>query len=204
MLRLGEYSTISLLHRVHWAVQIIWGSIFHNKIKVCRKRQWCIALRANTRTHVERICSCQQHDQYKPGWHIGWISGHKKNRNFQKSHVPKEVSYIIGPVINWHLIPITVKPVYNDHLMGNFSAFWSSSRWPWATSMSSRRQKLLARVNWYLQSSLNPIIELITGNKYYNRGGRYRQVSLYLSIDIDREYCSTLTRDIAWRKTPFK
>ena len=27
----------------------------------------------------------------------------------------------------------TVKPVYNDHLMGHFSAFWSSSRWPRAT-----------------------------------------------------------------------
>ena len=26
----------------------------------------------------------------------------------------------------------TVKPVYNDHLMGYFSAFWSS-RWPRAT-----------------------------------------------------------------------
>ena len=24
----------------------------------------------------------------------------------------------------------TVKPVYNDHLMGYISAFWSSSRWP--------------------------------------------------------------------------
>ena len=27
----------------------------------------------------------------------------------------------------------TVKPVYNDHLMVYFSAFWSSSRWPRAT-----------------------------------------------------------------------
>ena len=45
--------------------------------------------------------------------------------------------------------------------------------------MSSRRQKLLSRVNWYLQSSLKHIIELITGNKFYHRGGRYRQVSLY-------------------------
>ena len=27
----------------------------------------------------------------------------------------------------------TVKPVYNDHVMGYFSAFWSSSRWPRAT-----------------------------------------------------------------------
>ena len=28
---------------------------------------------------------------------------------------------------------ITVNPVYNDHLLGYFSAFWSSSRWPRAT-----------------------------------------------------------------------
>ena len=41
----------------------------------------------------------------------------------------------------------TVKPVYNDHLMGYFSAFWSSTRWPMATEMSSRRQKLLAKVD---------------------------------------------------------
>ena len=27
----------------------------------------------------------------------------------------------------------TVKPVYNDHLVGYFSAFWGSSRWPGAT-----------------------------------------------------------------------
>ena len=27
----------------------------------------------------------------------------------------------------------TVKPVYNDHLMGYFSAFWSSYRWSMAT-----------------------------------------------------------------------
>ena len=45
--------------------------------------------------------------------------------------------------------------------------------------MSPRMQKLLARVNWYLQSSLKHITELITGNKSYHRGGRYRQVSLY-------------------------
>ena len=45
--------------------------------------------------------------------------------------------------------------------------------------MSSRRQKLLARVNWYRQSSLKYITDYITGNKFYYRGGRYRQVSLY-------------------------
>ena len=44
--------------------------------------------------------------------------------------------------------PGTVKPVYNDHLMGYSSAFWSSSRWPRATQMSPRRQKLLAGINW--------------------------------------------------------
>ena len=54
---------------------------------------------------------------------------------------------------------ITVKPVDNDHLMGYFSVFWSSSRWPRATEMSPRRQKLLARVNWYLQSPLKHITE---------------------------------------------
>ena len=30
----------------------------------------------------------------------------------------------------WIMAGYTVKPVYNDHLMGYFSAFWSSSRWP--------------------------------------------------------------------------
>ena len=45
--------------------------------------------------------------------------------------------------------------------------------------MSSRRQTLLARVNWYLQYSLKHITEFITGDKSYYRGGRYRQVSLY-------------------------
>ena len=48
--------------------------------------------------------------------------------------------------------------------------------------MSSRRHKLLARVNWYLQSSLKHITELITGNNSYYRGGRYRQVSQYLFL----------------------
>ena len=45
--------------------------------------------------------------------------------------------------------------------------------------MSSRRQKLWTRVNWYLQLSLKHITEYITGDKFYNGGGRYRQVSLY-------------------------
>ena len=50
--------------------------------------------------------------------------------------------------------------------------------------MSSRRQKLLVSVNWYLQSSPEDITELITGNKSYYRGGRYRQVSLYYSDSV--------------------
>ena len=45
--------------------------------------------------------------------------------------------------------------------------------------MSSRWQKLLARVNWYLLSSFKHITEKNTGNHSYHRGGRYRQVSLY-------------------------
>ena len=42
----------------------------------------------------------------------------------------------------------TVKPVYKDHLIGYFSAFWIS-----------RRQTLLAGVNWYIQSSLKHTTE---------------------------------------------
>ena len=61
--------------------------------------------------------------------------------------------------------------------------------------MSSRRQKLLARVNWYLQSSLKHIPELITGNKSYYRGGRYRQVSLYIEMR-NCVYIVTSTRRI--------
>ena len=41
---------------------------------------------------------------------------------------------------------------------------------------------MLVRVNWYIQSSLKHITELITGNKSYYRGGRYRQVSLYIIL----------------------
>ena len=40
------------------------------------------------------------------------------------------------PVDTQYVLPLTshtVKPVYNDHLMGYFSAFWSSLSWPRAT-----------------------------------------------------------------------
>ena len=42
----------------------------------------------------------------------------------------KDLSCQCGRIIE---IMNTMKPVYNDHLMGYFSAFWSSSRWPTAT-----------------------------------------------------------------------
>ena len=36
--------------------------------------------------------------------------------------------------VNWHTAKEnTVKPVYNDHLIGYFPVFWSSSKWPKAT-----------------------------------------------------------------------
>ena len=34
---------------------------------------------------------------------------------------------------NIYVTDVPVKPVFNDHLMGYFSAFWCSSRWPRAT-----------------------------------------------------------------------
>ena len=48
--------------------------------------------------------------------------------------------------------------------------------------MSSRWQRLLTRISWYLPSSLNHIIEEITGNNLYYRGGRYIHVSMYLLL----------------------
>ena len=41
----------------------------------------------------------------------------------------------VPPMMTNHyaLESYTVKPVYNDHLMGHLSAFWSSCRWPRAT-----------------------------------------------------------------------
>ena len=71
----------------------------------------------------------------------------------------------------------TMKLVYNDHLMGYFSVFWSSQPPRWAPEGI-----LLAIVNWYLQSSLKHITKYITGNKFHHRGGRYREVSLYLYL----------------------
>ena len=44
----------------------------------------------------------------------------------------------------------TMKPVYNDHLMGYFSA---------PSGAHLGEQKLLARVNWYFQSSFKHIAE---------------------------------------------
>ena len=55
--------------------------------------------------------------------------------------------------------------------------------------MSSRRQILLARVNWCLQSSFKRITVSIPCNRFYHRGGRYRQVSLYCGVH-------------AWNKLP--
>ena len=57
--------------------------------------------------------------------------------------------------------------------------------------MSSRSQNSLARVNWYLQSSLKHMTEWISDNSFYYRGGCYRQVSLYL--------CQTRVR--IWHRT---
>ena len=49
-----------------------------------------------------------------------------------------ESSYILQPpveelCVNIYIYIYTLKPVYNDHLMGYFSTFWSTSRWPRAT-----------------------------------------------------------------------
>ena len=94
-------------------------------------------------------------------------------------------------IVQYSLYHNTVKPVYNDHLMGYFSAFWRSSR----------RQVLVARVNWHLQSLFKHITEQITGNRFYYRGGRYRQVSLYgyrynVTLYIGQQHPITIYRTV--------
>ena len=72
------------------------------------------------------------------------------------------------------IIFYTVKPVYNGHLMGYLSAFWSSSRW-----------HELKKADIVTKSKLVPSVLIEThywiNQRYtfYFRGGRYRQVSLY-------------------------
>ena len=58
-----------------------------------------------------------------------WDKGQKKNRISISSFASRVQSYRFC----WTSKNCTVKPVYNDHLMGYFPAFWSSSRWPLAT-----------------------------------------------------------------------
>ena len=55
-----------------------------------------------------------------------------KNKNKNKT---KKLDHGLVPcgIYDANATACTVKPVYNDHLMGYFSAFWSSSRWPRAT-----------------------------------------------------------------------
>ena len=69
-----------------------------------------------------------------------------------------------GVQFNFDTLFDTVEPVYNDHLMGYFSAFWSSFRWPKATHC------------W-----------IMTGNNFHYSDGRYRQVSLYLMSFWERQ-----------------
>ena len=67
----------------------------------------------------------------------------------------------------------TVKPVYNDHLMGYFSA-----------SEAGIVSKSILVYSVFIKH----FTDLITGNKFYYRGGRYRQVSLYCFDEISVEH----------------
>ena len=56
-----------------------------------------------------------------------YLKASSHNTKSYKSFVLEEYASCDVEYVN------TVKPVYNDHLMGYISAFWSSSRWPRAT-----------------------------------------------------------------------
>ena len=67
-------------------------------------------------------------------WIRSWINRYNHSLLHVVIHTWMSNFPRIGFYCNWSpVVIITVKPVYNDHLMGYFSAFWSSSRWPRAT-----------------------------------------------------------------------
>ena len=70
--------------------------------------------------------------------------------------------------------------------------------------MSSRRQRLLVRVNWYLQSSLKHITEEITYNRFYYRGGRYGRVSLYIQIATETRAIVRLQDKSAYKRCTYR
>ena len=45
-----------------------------------------------------------------------------------------------------------------------------------------QKAEIVNKSKFLVQSSLKHITEWITGNRFYHRGGRYRQVSLYLIL----------------------
>ena len=71
---------------------------------------------------------------------LWWLGQHQQNtqRSLRSRVYHLSRSASVWEWVSFRLSDIekiwsTVKPVYNDHLMGYFSAFWSSSRWPRAT-----------------------------------------------------------------------
>ena len=72
----------------------------------------------------------QKNHLYLPNWN----TSHKYRFLFISHHIVLHVHGCVIPTSAY-----TVKPVYNDHLMGYFSGFWSSSRWPrWAPEGRNR------------------------------------------------------------------
>ena len=72
-------------------------------------------------------------------------------------HRRTRLSYKLQHVVDsWN----TVKPVYNDHLWDNFlpTGAHQGGHGPPRWAPEGRRQSLLARVNWYFQSSLNTLL----------------------------------------------
>ena len=84
-----------------------------------------VFLQINSLLHFEmQNVFSEMHANITKKWHIRLIDWNPRLIHYHCLH--KEVSQIMSFSQDY----TTVTPVYNDHLMGYLSAFWSSSRWP--------------------------------------------------------------------------
>ena len=122
---------------------MITGSVFVENIAVVRQPQPAMEACLNRtkpclnganatcmgkkHTQLRSIMSCLQ--KYSINCQVTVDPSNTETWIFRAKQINAISANALAPI----LIHGTVKPVYNDHLMGYFSAFWSSSRWPRAT-----------------------------------------------------------------------
>ena len=97
----------------------------------------CLRYLAPSYRYVSFGALTQTHRKKMSGWYlfcdhcaVQYVSDLSRYLSCAKLINKQNSSQSVGNMPPTPLSTSTVKPVYNDHLMGYFSAFWSSSRWP--------------------------------------------------------------------------